>query len=47
MVSKICLGIIFHEIMAIHHDRTTADFHHITLDPMQRLQFVISQIFFA
>ncbi len=42
MASKICPGIIFHEIMAIHHDRTTADFHHITLDPMQRLQFVIS-----
>ena len=30
---EMLLGIIFHEIMAIHH---------ITLDPMQRLQFVIS-----
>ena len=28
--------------MAIHHDRTTADIHHITLYPMKRLQFIIS-----
>ena len=36
---------MIHEIIAVHHERTIADFQYITLHSMQRLQCIISYIF--